>query len=159
MNKYFAQAFSLKSLSLLALSISLVGCGNGSWWSNDEPTLEVEHIRKAIPSRVSQRESWAQDIYDITDQLGIPQTKENICSIVAVVDQESNFNADPVVPGLGGKAVKEVQERLEEKFKDKLGESIGGTVAGYFQDVLKPSKPRRQLFKPDASGQNRTSIR
>ncbi|MEK5777426.1 DUF1615 family protein, partial [Acinetobacter nosocomialis] len=23
------------------------------------------------------------------------------------------------------------------KFKDKLGESIGGTVAGYFQDVLK----------------------
>ena len=65
MNKYFAQAFSLKSLSLLALSISLVGCGNGSWWSNDEPTLEVEHIRKAIPSRVSQRESWAQDIYDI----------------------------------------------------------------------------------------------
>ncbi|HAB42807.1 MAG TPA: DUF1615 domain-containing protein, partial [Acinetobacter sp.] len=137
MNKYFAQAFSLKSLSLLALSISLVGCGNGSWWSNDEPTLEVEHIRKAIPGRVSQRESWAQDIYDITDQLGIPQTKENICSIVAVVDQESNFNADPVVPGLGEKAVKEVQERLEEKFKDKLGESIGGTVAGYFQDVLK----------------------
>ena len=137
MNKYFAQAFSLKSLSLLALSISLVGCGNGSWWSNDEPTLEVEHVRKAIPGRVSQRESWAQDIYDITDQLGIPQTKENICSIVAVVDQESNFNADPVVPGLGEKAVKEVQERLEEKFKDKLGESIGGTVAGYFQDVLK----------------------
>ncbi|MCU4628571.1 DUF1615 domain-containing protein [Acinetobacter variabilis] len=137
MNKYFAQAFSLKSLSLLTLSISLVGCGNGSWWSNDEPTLEVEHIRKAILGRVSQRESWAQDIYDITDQLGIPQTKENICSIVAVVDQESNFNADPVVPGLGEKAVKEVQERLEEKFKDKLGESIGGTVAGYFQDVLK----------------------
>jgi hypothetical protein len=138
MNNNFARAFSLKSLSVLALSLSLSGCGNGSWWSNnDDPTLDAEQIRKAIPSRVNQRDSWAKDIYDITEQLGIPQTKENICSIVAVVDQESNFVADPVVPGLGEKAVKEVQDRLEEKFKDKLGEGIGGTVAGYFQDVLK----------------------
>ncbi|MCP5775285.1 DUF1615 family protein, partial [Klebsiella pneumoniae] len=69
--------------------------------------------------------------------LGIPQTKENVCTIVAVVDQESNFVADPTVPGLGEKAVKEVQGRLDEKFKDKLGQAIGGTVAGYFQEVLK----------------------
>ena len=120
MNKYFAQVFSLKSVSILALSISLVGCGNGSWWSNDEPTLEVEHIRKAIPGRVSQRESWAQDIYDITDQLGIPQTKENICSIVAVVDQESNFNADPVVPGLGEKPLKKFRNVWKKNLKINL---------------------------------------
>lgn len=56
---------------------------------------------------------------------------------MAVVDQESNFVADPTVPGLGEKAVKEVQGRLDEKFKDKLGQAIGGTVAGYFQEVLK----------------------
>ena len=79
---------------------------------------------------------WAKDIFDITEQLGIPQNKENICTIVAVVDQESNFVAKPTVPGLGQKAVKEVQDRFDEKFKDKLGESIGGTVADYFQDVL-----------------------
>jgi hypothetical protein len=41
------------------------------------------------------------------------------------------------VPGLGEKAVKEVQDRLTEKFTDKLGENIGGTVAGYFEEVLK----------------------
>lgn len=129
---------SLKSLSILSLSIGITACGDNSWWSkNNEPTLESEQIRKLIPARVSDRPSWAKDIYDITDQLGIPQTKENICTIVAVVDQESNFVADPQVPGLGEKAVREVQDRLEEKFKDKLGDSIGGTVAGYFQDVLK----------------------
>ena len=33
--------------------------------------------------------------------------------------------------------MKEVQDRLEEKFKDKLGDGLGGTVAGYFQEVLK----------------------
>ena len=124
-------------MSILALSISLSACGNGSWWSKDEPTMEAEQIKKAIPPRVNERQSWANDIYDISDQLGIPTTKENVCTIVAVVDQESNFVADPHVPGLGEKAVKEVQGRLEEKFKDKLGDGIGGTVAGYFQDVLK----------------------
>ncbi|WP_180129450.1 MULTISPECIES: DUF1615 domain-containing protein [unclassified Acinetobacter] len=137
MNKTFSTTLCFKSLSVLALSIGLTACGNGSWWSKDEPTMEAEQIKKAIPPRVNERLSWANDIYDISDQLGIPTTKENVCTIVAVVDQESNFVADPHVPGLGEKAVKEVQDRLEEKFKDKLGDSIGGTVAGYFQDVLK----------------------
>ncbi len=125
-------------MSVLAVSIGLAACGNGSWWSkDDEPTLNAEQIRKALPGRVNDRTSWAQDIYDITEQLGIPQTKENVCSIVAVVDQESNFVADPQVAGLGEKAVKEVQTRLDEKFKEKLGDGIGGTVAGYFEEVLK----------------------
>ncbi|UUS64054.1 MULTISPECIES: DUF1615 domain-containing protein [unclassified Acinetobacter] len=137
MNKTFSTTLCFKSLSVLALSIGLTACGNGSWWSKDEPTMEAEQIKKAIPPRVNDRLSWANDIYDISDQLGIPTTKENVCTIVAVVDQESNFVADPHVPGLGEKAVKEVQDRLEEKFKDKLGDGIGGTVAGYFQDVLK----------------------
>lgn len=138
MNKKLVSSASLKTLSVLAISISLAACGNGSWWSkDDEPTLNAEQIRKAIPPRVHDRSSWAKDIFDITEQLGIPQTKQNICTIVAVVDQESNFVADPQVPGLGEKAVKEIQTRLDEKFKDKLGDGIGGTVAGYFEEVLK----------------------
>jgi hypothetical protein len=128
---------SLKPLSILALSLSLIACGDHSWWKDDEPTLDADQIKRVIPSRVNDRSSWAKDIFDITEQLGIPQTKENVCSIVAVVDQESNFVADPKVPGLGEKAVKEVQDRLTEKFTDKLGETLGGTVAGYFEEVLK----------------------
>lgn len=124
-------------MSILTLSLSLMACGDSSWWSKDEPTLKSDQIKRTLPPRVNQREAWGKDIFEITQQLGIPQTKENICSIVAVVDQESNFVADPQVPGLGEKAVKEVQDRLDEKFKDKLGDAIGGTLAGYFQDVLK----------------------
>lgn len=138
MKKNFAYTACVKTMSVLTVSIGLAACGNGSWWSkDDEPTLNAEQIRKALPGRVNDRSSWAQDIYDITEQLGIPQTKENVCSIVAVVDQESNFVADPQVAGLGEKAVKEVQTRLDEKFKEKLGDGIGGTVAGYFEEVLK----------------------
>lgn len=112
-------------------------CGDSSWWNTQDKTIDAEQISKLIPGRVNNRGSWAEDIYKITEQLGIPQTKENVCTIIAVVDQESNFVADPHVPGLGAKAVKEIEDRLDEKFKDKLGDSIGGTVAGYFQEVLK----------------------
>lgn len=127
----------LKPVSILAFSIALTACGNGSWWASDEPTLKQEQLKRLLPNRVNDRESWSKDIYDIAEQFGIPQTKENMCSIIAVVDQESNFHADPEVSGLGAKAVKEVQERLEEKFTDKLGDTIGTPIAGYFQDVLK----------------------
>lgn len=126
-----------QSFSVFTLALGLTACDSSWWQNNDEPKLNVEQIGKVIPSRVSERTSWAQDIFDISQQFGIPKTKENICTIVAVVDQESNFHANPEVAGLGAKAVQEVQDRLDEKFKDKLGKSIGGTVAGYFQDVLK----------------------
>ena len=99
--------------------------------------MKVEQIKKVLPPRVNDRESWSQDIFDIMQQLSIPKSKQNVCSIVAVVDQESNFVADPAVPGLGEKAVQEINTRLKEKFEAKLGETIGGTVAGYFEDVLK----------------------
>ena len=123
------------SLSAVALSFSLVSC---SGWKKDvEPTLNHDEIQSLIPNRAQDRASWAQDIFDITKQFGIVQNKENVCSIIAVIDQESNFVADPAVPGLGKKAVKEVESRLEEKFTEKLGDTIGGTIAGYFQDVLK----------------------
>ncbi|MFW1807308.1 DUF1615 domain-containing protein [Acinetobacter ursingii] len=138
MNSPIKSGFYLKSLSTITLSLALVGCGDGNWWSQkDEPEFKAEQIKHVIPTRVNGRESWANDIDDIMQKLGIPKTKENVCSIVAVVDQESNFVADPVVPGLGAKAVKEVNTRLNEKFEEKLGTTIGGQVAGYFEDVLK----------------------
>ncbi|MCH7382479.1 DUF1615 domain-containing protein [Acinetobacter dispersus] len=138
MNQSFSTRPLFKTFSLLAISISLVACGDNAWWSNNkEPEMKAEQITKVLPARVNDRQSWSQDIFDIMQQLSIPKTKQNVCSIVAVVDQESNFVADPAVPGLGEKAVQEINTRLKEKFEAKLGETIGGTVAGYFEDVLK----------------------
>ena len=113
------------------------GCDGGFFNRDDEPKVKAEQIKSLIPSRVKDRASWGEDIASIMDELDIPRTTVNVCTIIAVVDQESNFHADPQVYGLGEKAVKEVNDRLKEKFEAKLGETIGGTVAGYFQDVLK----------------------
>ncbi|HIE4456391.1 TPA: DUF1615 domain-containing protein [Acinetobacter nosocomialis] len=138
MNKPLSSRFLLKSFGVVTVCMSLAACGDKVWWSkNDEPDLESQQIKKLIPARVHDRESWAKDIDDIMQDLKIPKTKQNVCSIVAIVDQESNFVANPVVPGLGKKAVDEVSTRLNEKFEDKLGQKVGGTVAGYFEEVLK----------------------
>lgn len=138
MNKSTSTRPFFKTISILTACISLAACGDNAWWSSDkDPEMEADQIRKVIPTRVNDRESWSQDIFDIMQELSIPKTKQNVCSIVAVVDQESNFVADPTVPGLGAKAVEEINSRLKEKFEAKLGEKIGGTVAGYFEDVLK----------------------
>ncbi len=138
MNKSFPARPLFKTFSIIAACISLSACGDNAWWSNGkEPEMEAEQIKKVIPARVNDRQSWAQDIFDIMQELSIPKNKQNVCSVVAVVDQESNFVADPTVPGLGEKAVQEINSRLKEKFEAKLGETIGGTVAEYFEDVLK----------------------
>ena len=138
MKKPLSSRFLLKSFGVVTVCMSLAACGDKAWWSkNDEPDLESQQIKRLIPARVHDRESWAKDIDDIMQDLKIPKTKQNVCSIVAIVDQESNFVANPVVPGLGKKAVDEVSTRLNEKFEDKLGQKVGGTVAGYFEEVLK----------------------
>ncbi|MDO4223266.1 MAG: DUF1615 family protein [Acinetobacter sp.] len=97
--------------------------------------LTVQHVTQLIPSRVEQRESWATDIFDIMQTLNIERNTVNVCSIIAVVDQESNFAADPVVAGLGEKSLKEINARLEDK--------LGSRLATVFRNMLK-TKPSVQ---------------
>ena len=55
-----------------------------------------------------------QDILTlICKELSIRKPKQNVCSGFAVVDQESNFVADPAVPGLGRKSGTGINSRLK----------------------------------------------
>ncbi|MEB3766566.1 DUF1615 family protein [Acinetobacter sp. MD2] len=128
-----------RTFSILALSVGLVACGDKSLFSHDddEKHLSEKQIKRLIPAHVHDRESWAKDMNQIMDELKIEKNKENVCSIVAIVDQESNFVANPQVPGLGQKAVAAVNSRLQEKFTDKLGTTLGTPIANYFDQVLK----------------------
>lgn len=125
-------------LITVIISTALLGCSEqNSSEEEQQKTLNEKSIRHAIPNHVAQRDSWAKDMSSIMDELKIEKTPTNVCSIVAIVDQESNFIANPKVPGLGQKAVKEVSTRLEENFTDKLGSRFGKPVAQYFNNVLK----------------------
>ena len=57
-------------------------------------------------------DGWAADLLDVMQAQSIPASRENVCAAIAVIDQESNFNANPAVPGLGKLAEKTLREKF-----------------------------------------------
>jgi hypothetical protein len=70
-------------------------------------------IDESIPKDVSDRAGWVNDIYAGFTVQGLEPTHENVCAVVAVIEQESNFQVNPVVPGLGAIAWREIDSRAE----------------------------------------------
>jgi hypothetical protein len=68
-------------------------------------------IDRSLPTGVSDRAGWIADMYSAFTVLTIAPTRENVCAVVAVIEQESSFRVDPVVPGLGAIARKEIDSR------------------------------------------------
>lgn len=66
-----------------------------------------------LPGHVADPAGWATDLAVVFDALRLPATVENLCAAVAVIDQESGFQADPVVPGLSRLAWREIEKRRE----------------------------------------------
>ena len=96
-NRTLRHAATVSSLMVLAL---LSGCG-----SQRKPAPEPEDVRgeivRLLPAHVADRQGWATDIYAAFEAQHIDPTHENICSVLAVAEQESNFQVDPPVPGMG----------------------------------------------------------
>jgi Protein of unknown function (DUF1615) len=81
---------------------------------------------------VSDPRGWAIDLLDVLHVHDLLASKENICAVIAIVDQESNFVADPPVRGLGAIS--------EKAIRDKLGAiPIAGRIALNFLETT-PSK-------------------
>lgn len=103
--------------------------------------LTTAQIEVLLPPHVpkNQKGVWATDIAGVFDELSIVKNAENICTAVAVIDQESNFAADPAVPNLGKSALSALDDKLEQK--------LGKTGATYFQKILaeKPTKDNNFL--------------
>ncbi len=119
--------------ALLLSTVLIAGCQSSTEEADNTPSkiLDTKHIFKLIPKATTNRMAWANDVHTIMDELNIERNLSDTCSIIAVVDQESNFVADPQVPNLGKKSLKEMNERLEKK--------LGKLMAGYFNDMLKKS--------------------
>jgi len=70
-------------------------------------------IEHALPRGVSDRGGWVSDIYNGLKVQGIEPSRQNVCAVVAVIAQESNFQVNTVVPGLGAMARKEIDTRAD----------------------------------------------
>lgn len=104
------------TLTLLA-GIVLTACS-----SKPEPVLKKGEkaidvaavVRQKMPASVKDREAWAQAIAKTFASQKLAPTEENVCSVLAVAQQESNYQADPAVPGLNKIAWQEIDRRAEK---------------------------------------------
>ncbi|WOZ76570.1 DUF1615 domain-containing protein [Kosakonia sacchari] len=112
----------------LLAALILAGCSTQGTLSQKEADAEKEKaleqqqnkpmdvasvVRRTIPASVKDREGWAQDLATTFSSQKLSPTLENICSVLAVAQQESNYQSDPVVPGLNKIAWKEIDKRAE----------------------------------------------
>ena len=71
-------------------------------------------IQQSLPRYVKDRTGWTTDIYAAFNALTVSASRENICATVAVIEQESSFRVDPVVPNMGVIARKEIYDRASK---------------------------------------------
>ncbi len=98
------------TVGLLLFVVFLGGCFNNGP-SPPTPEQVRAQLRRLIPASVQDRPGWATDIQAAFAALEIAPTPENLCSVLAVTEQESTFSANPAVPGLGKIARTEIENR------------------------------------------------
>ena len=99
----------------IAALVILAGCAASGVRAPERRPEDVRaEIVRLLPNGAKDREGWAADIASAFDALDIDETTSNLCAALAVIGQESNFVADPAVPGLGRIARAEIDRRAEQ---------------------------------------------
>ena len=88
------------------------GCDRGDRATPEQVRARIQAL---LPPGAKDRAGWAADIQTAFAALELEPSPERLCSAIAVAEQESNFAADPAVPGLGRIAKQEIEARAERK--------------------------------------------
>lgn len=144
---------SIHSTVAIAL-ILLAGCAQqGPQTPELTPAQLQAQIVRLIPAKVDDRDGWARDIQGAFTAQKIPATTENLCAVMAVIEQESTFQSDPGVPGLGRIARDEISRRAGKLYIPdalintalKLPSSTGKTY-GQRLDSVRSEKELSAIF-------------
>jgi hypothetical protein len=105
----------------------LAACGGGG--AERPAGLTVEEVRGHLPADLPDGSSWAEDLRAALVAAGEVPDVSAVCQVVAIVEQESTWQADPPVAGLGKVVTAQVDVRLA-----KLG-PLEGAVRAQVLDV------------------------
>lgn len=107
-------AWSLLRRALVAAALAGVGCATARDAAPaappPPPRLGVQAIAAAIPDKVKDREAWAADVVAALDAHGVTPAPSPVCQVLAIIEQESGFQANPVVPNLSGIVKKKLDD-------------------------------------------------
>ncbi len=96
---------------LMLVLLTMAGC-NTVPQAPAGPTQDVRaEIERRIPAKTPDRDGWAADIQTAFTAQQIEPNVENICAVLAVIEQESGYRADPQVANLPQIARQEIRRR------------------------------------------------
>jgi len=97
--------------------------------------LSVPEVSRFVRSDVSDKKGWAADVRLALKAAGKPVDATHVCQVLAIVEQESGYEADPAVPGLG----KVVKGELDRMFA-KLGPAASSARAALLDHTAPGTK-------------------
>jgi hypothetical protein len=136
--------------ALLVLVLSVAGCSSVDQVNQRLSPAEGRALAgRLLPQGVQDRNGWATDIYAAFSALEIEPKPDNICAVVAIIGQESGFQADPAVPGLADIAHREILKRAEDAGIPSLAVEAALTIPSSdgrtYADRLRAARTERQL--------------
>lgn len=75
---------------------------------------DAQRLAHRIVAKTKDPGGWGKDVWHALEMNGIAQKKSNVCAVMAVIEQESTFTANPEVRGLGKMAEGEIMAKLED---------------------------------------------
>lgn len=111
---------SCTGLMVLALLQGCTGQRAAAPDPQDDPAAVRAQLLRLLPAHLNDRKGWAEDIQVAMAAQRLPADRSNLCAVLAVAEQESTFNADPQVPGLGRIARAEIDRRAGRLHIPKL---------------------------------------
>ena len=97
--------------AVVLLGIALVSCT----YRRPAPTvpvLDARAVTELVGPGASDRAGWASDIVAAIRLAGKDPTAERACAVIAVIEQESGYQADPAVPNLPRIVTKALEDKL-----------------------------------------------
>lgn len=92
------------------------GKAASAWPETVSREERLRRIVRLIPGRAKDRQGWAEDLEAAFGHLAVPHATQTYCAAIAIIDQESSFQADPPVPGLPRIVRRELAER-EKRYR------------------------------------------
>ncbi|MCB1561419.1 MAG: DUF1615 domain-containing protein [Xanthomonadales bacterium] len=104
-----------RSLVAVVLMTLLSACSTppAKRWPQRSPEDIRTQLTMLIPATVNDREGWAHDIQQSFAQLDLLPSTDNLCAVLAVIEQETGYVANPSVPNLAAIARKEIERRAK----------------------------------------------
>ncbi|WP_223437041.1 MULTISPECIES: DUF1615 domain-containing protein [unclassified Pseudomonas] len=138
-------------ITSVAALLVLAGCGTQR--TQEAPARTPKEVKaeivRLLPAKTVDRQGWATDIYAAFAAQNIYPSTQNLCSVLAVTEQESTFQSDPPVPGLGKIAREEIDRRAAKAHIPGLLVSgalqIRSSTGKSYSDRLNAARSEKEL--------------